>query len=309
MSGLLELLWPIMALIALGAGLKQRAWLDAGFWPAAERLNYFLLFPALLVSSLANAPLAQAAPGRLLLALAAVLLLGWLLLLGLRRWRGWTAGQFGPHTQGLIRFNTYIGLALTGGLFGEAGLAIAALLLAVLVPAVNVLSVLALLSDRPLRWRALLWPLLRNPLILACLAGLLLNLSGLGLPLGSAHLLGFLAEASLPLGLLCVGAALQWQALGTHWRALLASSLLRLLLMPALALAVALTLQLPTISVAVMVIFFALPTAPTAYVLTSQLGGDARLMAGLITLQTLLAALSLGLWLALIATRVTPAVM
>ena len=74
-----------------------------------------------------------------------------------------------------------------------------------------------------------------------------------------------------------------------------------LLAMPLLAYAVARALHLPTLESSVLVLFFALPTAPTAYVLTRQLGGDGHLMAGIITLQTLLAALSLPLVLALLA--------
>lgn len=308
MAELLLLLWPIVALIALGVWLKRSAWLDSGFWPAAERLNYFILFPALLVHSLAQAPLAQVAPWQLLGVLLSVLLPA-AVVLWAWRWRyRVAAAQFGPQVQGLLRFNTYIGLALAGGLFGASGLAVAALLLALLVPMVNVLSVLALLSDRRWQARAVLWPLLRNPLIVACVLGLVLNISGLGLPLGSEALLKFLAAASLPLGLLCVGAALQWHGLRGAWRGLLGNSLLRLLLMPALALTVANLWGLPAQSAAIVLLFFALPTAPTAYVLTTQLQGDARLMAGLITLQTLLALVSLGLWLAWIGSRVAPAV-
>ncbi|MDT4874191.1 hypothetical protein FQZ97_1094790 [compost metagenome] len=69
--------------------------------------------------------------------------------------------------------------------------------------------------------------------------------------------------------------------------------------MPLLAFAIARVLGLPPMESAVLVLFFALPTAPTAYVLTRQLGGDSHLMAGIITLQTLLSGASLLgiLWL------------
>ncbi|HWV09834.1 MAG TPA: AEC family transporter, partial [Pseudomonas sp.] len=112
--------------------------------------------------------------------------------------------------------------------------------------------------------------------------------------------LGLLAAASLPLGLLCVGAALKPEQLTVEVPALAWNSLLRLLAMPALAWAVAYGLNLPPMESTVLVLFFALPTAPTAYVLTRQLGGDSQLMAGIITLQTLLAAASLVLILTLI---------
>lgn len=286
-------LWPLFALIVAGYYLRRWEFPNEAFWPGAERLNYFILFPALLFSSLATAPLDNPALPRLALAVMLGLGLAWLALLLLRRLRGWPAGRFGAFSQGALRFNTYLGLAAVGSLFGQAGLTLAALMLALLVPTVNVLSVWSLTAERGVSARSLLLPILKNPLILACLGGALINLAGLGLPGGSGRLLGLLAAASLPLGLLCVGAALKPERLGGEIPALAWNSVLRLLGMPLLAWAVAYGLRLPALESGVLVLFFALPTAPTAYVLTRQLGGDSQLMAGIITLQTLLAAASL----------------
>ncbi|NQD91223.1 AEC family transporter [Pseudomonas sp. CrR25] len=298
---LLRALWPLFALIVAGYYLRRREFPNEAFWPGAERLNYFILFPALLFSSLASAPLDNPALPRLALAVMLGLGLGWLALLLLRRQRGWPARRFGAFSQGTLRFNTYLGLAAVGSLYGQEGLALAALMLALMVPTVNVLSVWSLTAERGVSARSLLLPILQNPLILACLGGALVNLSGLGLPGGSERLLGLLAAASLPLGLLCVGAALKPEQLGGEAAALAWNSLLRLLAMPLLAWAVAFGLQLPSMESAILVLFFALPTAPTAYVLTRHLGGDSQLMAGIITLQTLLAAASLPLVLTLLA--------
>jgi hypothetical protein len=133
----------------------------------------------------------------------------------------------------------------------------------------------------------------------ACAAGALVNLAGVELDGGSARLFDLLAVASLPLGLLCVGAALQPRELRAALPTLLGACAVRLLGMPALAFGIARLLGLAPLESAVLILFFALPTAPTAYVLTRQLGGDSHLMAGLITLQTLLAGASLLglLWL------------
>ena len=297
---LLLALWPLFALIVAGYALRRLGFPSEAFWPGAERLNYFILFPALLFSSLASAPLDNPALPRLALAVLLGLGIAWLALLLLRRLRGWPAGRFGAFTQGALRFNTYLGLAAVGSLYGQAGLTLAALMLALMVPTVNVLSVWSLTAERGVSVRSLLLPILKNPLILACLGGALINLSGLGLPGGSERLLGLLAAASLPLGLLCVGAALKPEQLGGEIPSLAWNSGLRLLVMPLLAWAVAYGLQLPPMESSVLVLFFALPTAPTAYVLTRQLGGDSHLMAGIITLQTLLAAASLPLLLMLV---------
>ncbi|BAU71783.1 putative membrane protein [Metapseudomonas furukawaii] len=293
MLTLFQALWPLFALIVGGYLLRRWDFPGEAFWPAAERLNYFILFPALLFSSLATAPLDNPALPRLALAVFIGLGAGWVALLLARRLLGWPAARFGALTQGLLRFNTYLGLAAIGSLHGKDGLAIAALMLALMVPTVNLMSVWALTAERGVSLGGLLRPMARNPLILACLAGALVNLAGVGLPGGSDRLLNLLAVASLPLGLLCVGAALRPQELTGEIPALAWNCALRLLAMPALAFAVALGLRLPSMESAILVLFFALPTAPTAYVLTRQLGGDSHLMAGIITLQTLLAGASL----------------
>lgn len=300
MLDLLQALWPLFALIVAGHCLHRRGLVDENFWPGAERLNYFVLFPALLFDSLVRAPLDNPALPRLATAVLLGLGLAWSGLLLMRHRRGWPAARFGALTQGLLRFNTYLGLATVGSLFGPDGLAQAALMLALAVPLVNLLSVWALCAESERSPRALLLPILRNPLILACLAGALYNLSGLGLPGGTNRLLDLLAAASLPLGLLCVGAALRPRELDGEAQALGWNSALRLLVMPLLAWNIASLLDLPAMPGTVLVLFFALPTAPTAYVLTRQLGGNGHLMAGLITLQALLAAASLPLVLALL---------
>ncbi len=290
---LLQALWPLFSLIVGGYLLRHRNGLGEGFWPGAERLNYFILFPALLFHSLATAPLDNPALPRLAAAALLGLALAWTALLVGRNRRGWPAARFGVFAQGLLRFNTYLGLATIGSLFGPPGLALAALMLALLVPTVNLLSVWALSVEQKGRSGTLLLPILKNPLILACLAGVLINLSGLPLPPGSDRLLSMLAAASLPLGLLCVGAALQPRELRGQLPALGWNCALRLLAMPLLGWGVARLIALPAMETSVLILFFALPTAPTAYVLTRQLGGDGHLMAGLITLQTLLSAVSL----------------
>ena len=293
-------IWPLFALIVAGHLMRRWSFPSDSFWPGAERLNYFILFPALLIASLAKAPLTDPAIPRLALAVFSALGIGWVALLILRRLCKWEAARFGVYTQAQLRFNTYLGLAIVGNLFGTEGLGIAAVLLALMVPAVNVLSVWALTAERGVNLRTLLLPILKNPLILGCAAGALINLSGIGLPGGSDRLMGLMAAASLPLGLLCVGAALQPRELRAQLGPLAWNSAARLLLMPLLAWGVTRYLGLPPMESAVVVVFFAIPAATASYVLTRQLGGDAPLMAGVLTLQTLLAIASLPLILGLL---------
>ncbi|MDO6585053.1 AEC family transporter [Salipiger sp. 1_MG-2023] len=293
-------IWPLFALICLGFALAARGFPAETFWPAAERLNYFVLFPALLVSSLANAPVNDPALLRLGGAAIATICAAAALLWGLRLLRPLPAARFGPALQGIVRFNTYLALSLLALLGGPDALERAAIYLALAVPLVNVLSILALsegsAARHPLRLAA---TMLRNPLILACLVGFALALSGIGLPFGTQSLLKLLGQGSLPLGLLCVGAALNLPALRRNLSALAGAGAARLLLMPGLAAVVGHAFALPRTELLVLIVFSAVPTAPTAYVLTRQLRGDGPLMAGIVTAQTLaaLASLPLVLWL------------
>ncbi len=300
MLDVLLALWPIFALILFGYLLRRGRFFQQGFWDGAERLNYFLLFPALLVGSMTRAPFSSPElPKIALLSLLGVLLV-WCALLLLRRRHGWPAARFGVLAQGALRFNTYLGLASISMLYGNDGLAIAAIVMAIKIPVLNLLSVWALASGQQMgRWQ-MARPILKNPLIQACLLGIFLNLSGIGLPFGSDNLMGMLGAGSLPLGLLCVGAALQPARLLDERSAMLVSSLTRLLLIPAGCAALAWLLGMPAQAAALVIIFFALPTAPTAYILTRQMNGDSSLMAGIITMQTLLAVLTLPLVLGLL---------
>ncbi|WP_375689338.1 AEC family transporter [Pseudooceanicola sp. LIPI14-2-Ac024] len=294
-------IWPLFALICLGFLLARSGQPGPGFWPAAERLNYFILFPALLVSSLVNAPVRDPAILRLGGAAVVTILVAALLLSLARRIRPVPAARFGPALQGVVRFNTYLGLAVTASLAGAAGVERAAVFLAISVPLVNVLSILALTEGGAARRpRVMIATMLRNPLILACLVGIALALLGVGLPYGTGNFLDLLARGSLPLGLLCVGAALQPAALRSDIVAVAGVSALRLLVMPMLAAGVGLALGLSGVEALVLVIFTAVPTAPTSYVLTTQLKGDGTYMAGIVTAQTLAAVATLPLVLALL---------
>lgn len=293
-------LWPIFTLILFGYLLRRGHLSEQAFWDGAERLNYFILFPALLVGSMTKAPfLSPDLPKIAILALLGVGLV-WCVLLLLRRWHQWPAGRMGALAQGGLRFNTYLGLAIVSSLYGQAGLAIAAIIMAVKIPVLNFLSVWALASGQQLSPWQMAKPIMKNPLIQACLVGIVLNLSGIGLPLGSDRLIGMLGAGSLPLGLLCVGAALQPAHLLGERSVLLINSLAKLLLVPAAVAVLAWLLGVPAQAAALVIIFFALPTAPTAYILTRQMNGDSSLMAGLITMQTLLAVFSLPLVLGLL---------
>lgn len=289
------LLLPDFALILAGCLICRYTALNRPVWDGAERLVYFLLFPALLFSSIVRNPLAlgEALPlaGSALLVVA----VGVLLAFSLRAFPGVDARLHASGAQTAFRFNSYVALALSERLAGGPGVAWMALLVAVCVPLCNVAAVWPLARQGGLGFGR---EVLRNPLILATVSGLLFNLLGLKLPDLANTTLGRLGAAALPLGLMAVGAGLQLGALREGPK--LAASLLAIkhLAMPALALVLVSALGLPASQQAVVVAFAALPTASSAYVLAVRMGGHGGFTAGLVTVSTLLGMVGLPFWLA-----------
>jgi predicted permease len=289
------LLLPDFALILLGSAIRR--WMQHGdhFWSGLEKLIYFVLFPALLINAISRTPIDLDAAAPLfasgLLAMAA----GALLALPARRLFRLEPMVFASQFQCAYRFNTYIGLAVAGTLHGEAGIATMGILAGAMVPFANIASVWMLARHGDL---GLARELLRNPLIWSTLIGLSLNLAGIALPQAAQQFFGRLAEAAIALGLLAVGAALRLQGVpgGRGSGGYLVA--VKLLAVPAVALFAARQLGLTGIPADIVLAFGALPTASSAYILAMRMGGDGASVAWIISASTLLAMVTLPLWLA-----------
>jgi predicted permease len=182
------------------------------------------------------------------------------------------------------------------------GVCVMGLVVFVVVSAVNLLSVVALIhfGRRAAGRREVVASVARNPLILACLLGFGSNAFGVELPAIAHDTLDILAGASLTLGLLCVGAGLELTHLGRHRLVALLTAALKLLLMPAATALACRLFGIEGLSAAAAVLFTACPISASSYVLARQLGGDAALLAGLITITTIAAAVTMPLALALL---------
>ncbi len=302
MIAILAALVPVFLIIALGWGLKRGGFPGDAFWPLAEKLTYYLLLPALLVHALAGASLGGFRVAPLAAALVVTILVMALIAIGLRKRIGGDGAAFTSVLQGSIRTSAYVGIASAFALHGSAGLTLAVVAIAIWVPTANVVSVAALsrfadgAGSRPERAYLLM---ARNPLILACVAGAALNVSGIGLPFGVAPVIDLLGRAALPLGLLAVGAALDPAAARDEGRAVGTACVLKLVAMPLLAWAACSAFGVEGLTANVAVLVAALPGAPSSFVLARELGGDAPLMANIITASVILAAITMPamLWL------------
>lgn len=146
MNSIVLSLFPLVALIASGYLFKKYRFFSDEFWAGAEKLNYYILFPALLFSTLSTAKIDLQSLSTAIIAMLIVVLAVTAFLYILRMFWHIPPARFGVHVQSMVRFNTYIGLALVTSLFKSEGMAILAILLSLCIPLVNVISVLALTS-------------------------------------------------------------------------------------------------------------------------------------------------------------------
>ena len=292
------LLLPDFLLIVGGALLRRTRGFEAAFWSGIERLVYFVLFPALLFRSLALSPLALADAARLAGVGLAFTLAGMMLSALAAPLFRLPAPTFAACFQCGFRFNTYIALAVASRLAGADGVAAISVLIGVLVPVVNLAAVGMLARGRGGR---VALELARNPLVLACLAGIAWKTAGWPVPAIPSRILELLASAALPLGLLAVGAGLVLTRGTLPLPALAWWNGVKLVALPAIALVLANAVGLTGPERQVAVVMAAVPTATSAYILATQMNGVGAPVALLISSGTLLAAVTLPIWVALVA--------
>ena len=295
-----QLLFPDFSLIAVGYLLCRYTALDRRVWDQVESLVYYFLFPVLLFHSIVRSPLDFGATSSLLVAGVAMSVSGIVLsyalpyVPGLRRYLD--RRDHAASVQIAFRFNSFICLTLAERLAGAQGLLLIAVLIGVCVPLLNVASVWPMARHAQLGFGR---QLVRNPLIIATVSGLLANILGVQIPDWAAPTLTRIGGAALALGLMAAGAGMQFSTF-SRGKVLAASVLaIRHLALPLIAWGLVHAMRLEPTQALVLMAFSAAPTASSAYVLAARMGYNGPFVAGLVTLSTLLGVLSLPFALAL----------
>lgn len=294
-------IFPVIIVIGLGIASRITGLVSDTDLAGIERLTYVILFPALLISNIAAAPIS----GEGVWWLAAAMLVTQLAIAGLS-WaffaRSETAGPTGTSAfQGAVRFNTYIALALVFALFGAPGVQLAAIPLGMVIITVNIFCVAFLVkygrrdaqSPNPNYWRQIA----SNPLVLACIIGIVLNPIIDDWPRTLDTVFNWFSAAAVALGLFAVGAGLRPVAMPGSWTLILQSNAISLVLKPALFLAIGFMIGLSAEVLTVGLICMAAPTATSSYILARQMGGDAAIMAQILSIGTMASGATLFLWL------------
>ena len=296
-----QLLFPDFSLILCGYLVCRYTALNRSVWEQVETLVYFFLFPVLLFQSIVKSPLDVHAASRHMGAGWALGLTGIALAYALphipllKRWID--SRDHASSAQVAFRFNSFIGLAIADRLVGPQGSQLFAVLIGVCVPLFNVGAVWPMGRHAQ---RSMARELLRNPLIIATVSGLLANLMGFTIPHWLEPSVTRIGAASLALGLMAAGAGMQFGALARAKTLAVSVLSIRHLVLPIIALGMSRLFGLNAPETTVLLAFSALPTASSCYVLAARMGYDGAYVAGLVTLSTLLGMVSLPLALGLL---------
>ena len=303
MTVTLSAIAPVFLIIATGYLLFKTRLVDETIWSAIEHLCFYLLFPFLIIRTLIRANLGSV-PVLDFFIVIVIAILGMAILLVLIQafvWRRFpeSGPSFSSIFQGATRFHGFVAIAIIGPLYGDAGLTLAALALAIMVPLLNVISVIVLSiygrSESKADFAAVARRVFTNPLIIACLAGLLLN--RVGVPDIVFSTIDIIGAGGLGLGLLAVGASMKFGHAAQHKMLLTIGVLTRLIGMPVMVIGMSWLVGLDGIARTVAIISGAVPTAASAYVMARKMGGDAELMSSIVTFQVMVAFFTLPLFI------------
>lgn len=290
MNDVIAGLAPVFILITLGWAARSAKIASPDAFAQVNRFGYFVLYPAFLFTLISRANFSEQGAGPFVLSVIAGVLIAMVLSFATRLIFRKDGAAFTSVFQGSIRWNGFVLLAAAAPLYGQAGLDLIGLAFGPLVLMINIASVIVLARwghARAPSWRAVLERIVVNPLILACAAGLAANAAGVH-DLGPvSRALDLLGGAAMPIALVCVGAGLDFSALRAAGVHVAAASVFKLTIMPAILYITALALGAGPLGAAVAAGLGATPTAAAGYTLAKEMGGDARLMAAIITATTL----------------------
>lgn len=290
---------PVFSLILLGIFLKKRSILDDQFISKSSRLVFKVALPVLIFRNVSQADFASIYDGKIVLMIILFVSAGFFLVFFLSGFIIKDGAVRGAFVQGAFRSNTSIvGLAIIANVFGESGVALAALPMVFIFPMYNIYSVLALTI--PLNGnnrgsaKRILKMIITNPLIIAVFVALPFSLFSIRIPDVMGTFLSYIARMTLPLALLGVGGSLNFQSFKKKLIPALSASFIRLVLYPIAAVFVCLALGISGDSLGVICIMMGSPTAISSYVMADSMGADKDLAAGIILITTLSAILTIG---------------
>lgn len=264
--------------------------MDDTFVEKASRLIFNYALPALLFVNISSSDISSLTdPKTIAIGISGTLIVFVVYLVWVS-FRVTSRQDKGVIIQGAFRSNMgIIGLAYCANAYGQEGLAYASIYLGALTIVYNVLSVTVLNVFEGASvsiWR-IIKGVVTNPIILSIVAGVSVSYLALPTPTFIGNSLGYFAQLTLPLALLCTGASLRFRSLGREWRLVLLSTIGKCIVYPLVLIALALAFEVSGLSLGVVFLMAMSPTAAASYVMVRKIGGNHQLAAQIIAISTI----------------------
>ncbi len=290
---------PIVLMTVLGYLLKRLGLLDLSFVSTGSKVAFLVAFPCSVFSSFNGVHLSEIFDLRLLLLITLSMFLSTAVLLLIVplfvRERSVAASM----VQGMVRSNMIIqGMPMLSLLYTGAELASGTFMLPFGVLANNITSTIVFIVLLPQknshRIRGAILPLLKNPLVIASVLGLLFAAFSWRLPTALNNTVTQLGRAAAPLALLALGADFDISQCRRDLRYTLPSILVKLILVPGVATVAAVLLGVRGAPLCALMLFLGSSSASACYVMAREMGGDAPVAGEIICLGTILSAFTLA---------------
>jgi len=296
---------PLFLLIGLGYIAKQKHIISPSAVQEANRLSFYLFMSVLLFYNVYSSDLSVAFDERLVLfcivGILAEFLIGLLLIPRIEK----TPSARGVMLQSFFRTNSVLlGIPITTSLFGAEHTGQAAVIMAFVVPVLNIFSVVAfeLFRDKKVTYRKVLKGIAKNPLVIGTLSGAFFALTGLCFPAAVERAVSNIAGAATPLALVLMGASLDFSKFKSTFKNMTICVLERLIISPILFLSIAILMGFQGPALCAVMVTFATPVAVNSYNTAEQMGGDTDLASGIVLLTTGLSCITLTGWIWLLKT-------
>lgn len=282
-----NLILPIFLVIGAGCAIRQKGLFTDDYVKRSIKLIYYIFLPAKLFLDISGTDIKAAfsLPFLCVIGIGSVVqfLLAWLggsLLCKDKR-------KQSAFSHACFRGNfVYMGVALLQDIYGGV-VPETAMILALLMPLYNIQGAI-LMSVKEgrgsVRLSKILLDILKNPMILALLAGMPFALLEIPLPHLVTKTLEYFRSGTSIMALLVVGASLRLDTVRRDFRLLLKISGIKLLLMPAIWVVMAMVAGLTTVQTVVLAMVGGMPSAINVFVITDQMGGDGELACGAVVM-------------------------
>ena len=300
---------PLFMLIVTGYVARCMRFVSDSFWQEANRFVFRFPLPLMLFQNVRAAFQGEFTGTRLMISafvgiVAVIILLTFLTPLAVKR-----KGRAGSLIQGMYRSNFIIyGLPLAQSMYGDAATVPVACLLGVVVPVYNVSAIIILTffsetrSAASLSFSGIVKNILRNPLIIACIAGGIVGATGMSFTIVVESPIEEMAKLAAPLALFVMGAEFRFRNLRSNLPLVVVASLAKLIFIPLVAILIFIAMGFRQMDLAVLLCLFATPTAVMSFIMSDNMGCDGELSAQIVVLTTALSAFTIFLFIFVLRT-------